>query len=182
MDGRDHLLRAFATVVSIIFLCFAPDAMAQADAKAPPTDHRVYKSAILEQEFIRACAVVIRIDDTEENQAQLDLIYKNRKKARFYTIASVPLTLKQATSENKSKAEDTQNAGCATYTVTGIPDDMIKSEQTVTLKISEAKGKKEIAELTVCNSGGEVCRRIQLARVTPAGDSVELKPAKETSK
>jgi hypothetical protein len=174
MDGRVRATHVFFIMLSVSHLCFGAQAFAQSDAKSPPIDQRLYQSAVLTEEFIRSCEVVLRIDATGDSQslgAELELLNMNSRKTRFFTVASVPLTLKQ-TSVDKNKSDRSRTI---TYNVAGIPSDMIKSDQNVTLKVTGSKG-KETAELTVCNSDGETSRRIELSRVMPTNDSIAIKP------
>jgi hypothetical protein len=168
MGGRSRAFQAFAITLSFSSLCLTTYAVAQGDTKSQPIDQRVYKSEILENEFLRACVVVVRVDGEGDPQAlpgELELVGRNRKKTRFYTAASVPITLKQTTIDKTPQAGEAPSMQGETYSVVGIPDDMIKSDQSVTLKIGKSKGEKEIAELTVCKPDGNGCRRIALVRV-----------------
>jgi hypothetical protein len=173
MYGRVCASHAFFIMLSVSCICLGPQAFAQSDAKSQPDQH-LYQSAVLTEEFIRSCQVVLRIDATGDSQslgAELELLNMNSRKTRFFTVASVPLTLKQ-TSVDKNKSDRSRTI---TYNVAGIPSDMIKSDQNVTLKVTGSKG-KETAELTVCNSDGETSRRIELSRVMPTNDSIAIKP------
>jgi hypothetical protein len=144
-------------LVAAAIMLFGSQALAQSRVEPKANDQRLYQSLVLAEEFIRSREVVLRIDATGDGPslvAELELLIMNSRKTRWYTVASIPLTLKQTS--------------FGTYSVAGFPPDMLRSDQAVTLKVTRSKG-KETAELTVFNSDGKVFRRIGLFRVFDAG-------------
>lgn len=136
-------------------------ALALAGQPAPdPIDQLLYKSPILESEFLCASMVILRLEPTGEGQAptaELQLLGTNKRKSRLDTFAFVPLVLKRIPA-----------SGDDTYSVSGIPADMVKPNQRVALGIT-----KETARLTVSGRNGEMIRQVRLLFVASSGKTAK---------
>ncbi len=65
--------------------------------------------------------------------------------------------------------------------MSGLPTELVKSNETLKLKFTTDEDKSAVAELMVCDGDEKVCRKIKLKKITATGDSVEIGSGKKVA-
>ncbi len=142
-----------------------PRAAGDAD-KRLPANSPIYISAHLDKEFLGAVSVDLRVDDkATPRRAELGLMQlvsqKGAKPTRYKT-KFIPILLEKAPGNSDS------------YVVARMPADLIKADETLTIRLTSASGDGDGASLALFGSDGNVCREIKLNQVkTSEGTGIE---------
>ncbi len=175
MDGSNRAIAFALQVLSVVLIGSASPVAAQDDEGANPVEQRVYKSDVLKKEFLGAILVNLAIDTqgSRPDGVYLELRTKNTKKTPRYKSKFVSISLKRSPSSSQSGSADDSAKIEGTYTVTGLPADLEKSDETLKLRLAD-----DSAQLMVVDSDGKTCNEIKLARLAlpKKSESTELNP------
>jgi len=142
--------------------------------KRLPDKSPIYISPHLDKEFLGAVSVDLRVDDkATPRRAELGLMEvvspKGAKPTR-YKRKFIPILLDKAPGNSDS------------YVVSRMPADLIKPDETLTIRLTSASGDGDSASLALCGSDGNVCREIKLTQVRLPKEPVKLESEKEDTR
>ncbi len=157
MDGRTRPLASIALLFVILSSCLSAKGSAGDADKRLPANSPIYISAHLDKEFLGAVSVDLRVDDkATPRRAELGLMQlvsqKGAKPTRYKT-KFIPILLEKAPGNSDS------------YVVARMPADLIKADETLTIRLTSASGDGDGASLALFGSDGNVCREIKLNQV-----------------
>lgn len=166
MDGRT-LPRALSALSFVVFsLCLGGLGSAGDGHKRLPDTSPIYISARLTKEFLGAVSVNLRLDDkVTPRRAELgfmELVSPKGAKPTRYKTKIVPILLEKAPGNSEA------------YVVSRMPADLIKAEETLTIRLTAASGDGDSASLALCGSDGNVCREIKLTQIRLPKEPVNL--------
>jgi len=184
MDGRIRRLSAIASmfVVAACGACFP--VVADDEAKRTPNESPLYVSPELESEFLGAVLVDLRIDDSAtatRRGGELELRSKNNEKFPKFKSRVITISLERRPARVGSHADGTTTPSDTTYVVSGLPSELVKVNQTLTLKLTSAKDDEDTVQLMLSDGDRKPCGSVTLTRVKLPEESVELKSAKRGS-
>ncbi len=157
MDGRT-LPRLVSALLFVTFSSlFSGPGSAGDDHKRLPDNSPIYISSRLEQEFLGAASIDLRLDDkVTPRRAELGIMKlvspKGTKPTRYKTKL-IPILLEKAPGNSEA------------YVVSRMPADLIKPDETLTVRLAAASGDGDSATLALCGSDGTVCHEIKLTQV-----------------
>jgi len=157
MDGRT-LLRPVIAVLSVVLsaclsgLAAGEDAHTQLSDKSP-----IYISNSLDKTFLGAVSVHLRVDDkVTPRRAELglmELVSKKGAKPTRYRTKFIPILL------------DKVPGNSDLFIVSRMPADLIKPDESLTIRLISASADEDSASLILSGSDGNPCRDIKLTQV-----------------
>jgi len=170
MDGRTRPFAVIALLFVVLSLCLSGKGSAGDADKRLPADSPIYISAHLDKEFLGAVSVDLRVDDkATPRRAELGLMQlvsqKGAKPTRYKT-KFMPILLEKAPGNSDS------------YVVARMPADLIKADESLTIRLTPASGDGDRASLALCGSDGNVFREIKLTQVRLPKAPVKLESEK----
>jgi hypothetical protein len=170
MDGRTRP-RALHTLLFVVFSSCLGGLGSAGDAhKRLPDTSPIYISARLNKEFLGAVSVNLRLDDkVTPRRAELglmELVSPKGAKPTRYKTKIVLILLEKAPGNSEA------------YVVSRMPADLIKPDETLTIRLTAASGDGDSANLALCGSDGNVCREIKLTQMRLPKEPVNLEREK----
>ena len=139
----------------------------------------------MEKEFLGVARINLRLNEPEDNQppgGELELRSKNNKKFPKYKSKFISITLERAPTRSDSRSDAASPRDpTRTYIVSGLPSDLIKSTETMKLKLTTRDGEVESAHLIICDADGKTCQSVKLEQLALPKESVDLKSEKRRS-
>jgi len=170
MDGRTRPLAVNALLVVVFSSCLSGLGSAGDAHKRLPDTSPIYISPRLDKAFLGAVSVDLRLDDkVTPRRAELglmQLVSPKGKKPTRYKRTLVPILLEKVPGNSEA------------YVVSRMPADLIKTDETLTIKLTAASGDGDSASLALCGSDGNVCQEIKLPLVQLPKEPVKLESEK----
>jgi len=130
----------------------------------------MFISPRLDREFLGAVSVDLRVDDkVTARRAELglmELVSQKGAKPTRYKTKRIPILLEKAPGNSDS------------YIVSRMPADLIKPDETLTIRLTSASGDADSATLALCGSDGNVFREIKLTQVRLPKEPFKLESEK----
>lgn len=170
MDGRNRRRALNTLLLAACFACSSRPGSGGEPPKRLPDTSPIYISSRLAKEFLGAVSIDLRLDDkVNPRRAELGLMKlvspKGAKPTKYKTKV-VPIVLEKAPGNSE------------TYVVSRMPADLIKSEETLTIRLTGASGDGDSASLALCGSDGNICQEIKLTQMRPPKEPVNLETEK----
>jgi hypothetical protein len=166
MDGRSrsHALNA---ILVVVFSSCLSGLLSAGDARERLRDSSpIYISPRLDREFLGAVSVDLRLDDKvtprRAELALMTLLSPKGEKPTRYKTKLIPILLEKAPGSSEA------------YVVARLPADLIKPDETLTIRLIAASGDGERAALALCGGDGNVSREINLTQVRLPSNPVDL--------
>jgi hypothetical protein len=174
MDGRNRSRRVPAIVLVMFASCLNTGGRGGDDPnynhKWLPDNAPIYLSSRLHKKFLGAVSVHLRLDDKvsprRAEMGLMQLVSPSGAKPKRYKTKVVPILLEKTPGNTEA------------YIVSRMPADLIKPDETLTVRLTAASGDGENASLILCGSDGNICGEIKLAQVPMAKEPVPLQTEK----
>jgi hypothetical protein len=170
MDGPTRPRSVVALLFAVFSSCLVGPGSAGDAHKRLPEKAPIYVSPRLEKEFLGAVSINLRVDDkVTPRKAELrllELVSKKWARPTRYKTKVIPIVLEKAPGNSDS------------YVVSRMPADLIKPDETLTVRLSSASGEGDCANLALGDSDGNVRREIKLTQVRLPKEPVQFEKEK----
>ncbi len=170
MDGRIRPLAVIALLFVVLSSCLSGHCSAGDAHKRLPAKSPIFISSRLDKEFLGAVSVDLRVDDkVTPRRAELgfmELVSQKGAKPTRYKTKFIPILLEKSPGNSD------------VYVVSRMPADLIKPDETLTIRLTSASRDGDSATLALCGSDGNVCREIKLTQVRLPKEPLKLESEK----
>jgi hypothetical protein len=181
MDGRIRPFALLAALFVVASAYFSDLLFAGSSDNPEPVDPPIYTSSTLEEEFLGASLLDLRLFKSASGPPQkgeLELRSKKNTKDSDFRSKFVLISLETVSPNESSHSGGNASETCATYVISGLPIELMKSGETLQLKLATSDTQAEQAHLILCDSTGKVCRSVKLARAKFPKESRKLEQEK----